>query len=1135
MMKQAMWGALALGCLVMVGCGGATKEAPEANNEVNNGFDNNDNNLPEPDCVRDSDCPGELFCDNGECVEGECERDADCPAGQVCLLAAGVCVEPQCLQNAECPEGQYCDPEDRKCKEGCVDSSNCPEGELCNPNTQACEPDAECADDSDCGERQVCRDDKCFDVDCVRDADCIGAGEFCNTDSNTCELTEGFCTSDLDCEDGFRCDVENNTCEEIQCPECPEGTFCNEEVGECWECVTDEDCGEGGECDLAEHVCIDTRCQGDEDCGEGEFCDRITGECELDEECQDDNFEPNNAQEEARALGEGEFEGLSVCEGDEDWFDIELQAGDGLEIAAAFSHAAGNLDIELFDPTLRRVAAGTSSNDDERIFTEGLSRSGIYKLRVFGVEGVENKSYSLSVVIDTTNRPVCSDDNFEENDDAEQAAETVPGEFADLSVCPGDVDFFAVALERGQTMTVSLTFSHEAGDLDLQILAPGGEEVLAESVTADDNEEATTPAIEVSGDVLIRVSGATPAVTNVYDLSITTTEAPQPCEDDTLEPNDAREDAGTVAPGLISDLRLCPGDEDWFAIGLNAGDDIRVELNFSHDAGDLDLLLFAPDVEMPLAASRTRNDDEGVGFTDVPVSGVYHIRVLGAEPEVENDYLMIIERTEPPTECEDDELEDNDNTEQPAPFPGGEVVGQICSGDEDWFSVQGNAGGTMNVELEYILEDGNLNLQVFDPNGVSIGLSASEDSDTDTVAVAELPVSGRYLVRVFGPRGSESLYTLSATTTEPACPDDAQEDNDDPESATLVDLSDGSAEFIAQRICSRDDDWYAVDLSVGDGLSASLFFVDGDGDLDLQILDEEGRRLASSVSINDNEEATVGSVEAAGLYFVRVYGFLGAEGEYELSFTRIDGGTDCEDDTQEPNDSVNRARVITPGTFNNLQLCPTDEDWYAVELAEGEILDVALSFVDADGDVDIEVQDPNEARIATGFTVTDDERVTLRARTAGLHLIRVFSFSPTIDNGYGMTVDVLSADNCLEDDFEENDTAEDAARIFTGATTGLGLCQEDGQFEDDWFRFTVGEVSDIEAIILFSHEVGDLDMELYEEGSMDPLDGSYSFRDSETVLGAGVPPGTYLLRIFSVFDARLINEYDLNLTVERVE
>ena len=739
---------------------------------------------------------------------------------------------------------------------------------------------------------------------------------------------------------------------------------------------------------------------------------------------------------------------------------------------------------------------------------------------MFALEGARN-GYTLRVTVTENMNQDCAEDGFEDNDRPEQAAAIVPRTFEGLAICPGDPDLFKVRVERGERLRVALTFSHAAGDLDLGILTPDGGDTVARADSRDDNEEVTTETLERGGDYIIVVHGATDATENTYDMEVEKLGTPPQCEDDTNEPNDSRTTARTVAPGIIENLHVCPGDEDWYAVALNAGDDIRVSIGFTHAQGDLDLLLYRPGVDAAIATSRSRTDDEEVGFSDVPEAGLYLLRVLGAAPDSENDYFMLVDRTQGQVDCNDDAGEENDNQQQARRIEEGSLDGTICPGDEDWYAVHVNAGGALSALVEFQNAQGNLDLEVLNPQGRVVGSSAT-DGDSETVEVSEVEQSGLYLVRIFSPRGADNDYELTVVVDDPqGCADDGDEENDDLNDATLVEFG----EAAGLTVCPQDDDFYAVELNAGDGLTAQIFFDDEQGDLDLQIQDEEGRVLASSVSISDHEEATVGSVQNGGLYFIRVYGFLGATGDYDLNIERIDGGTECDDDRQEPNDTRNRARALAPGEQTNLHLCEGDDDWYSIDVEAGEILEVNLTFVHADGDVDLEVLDPNFAVIARGFSVDDNERAARRAAVSGTFFVRVFSFFP-VDNDYSMNIAVLPEDSCLEDNDEENDTRETARRIFRGTRVGLGLCQPDGETEEDWYSFTVSEGQDITATITFIHADGDLDLELFREGEETALDFALGFRDTETVELADAPAGTYLVRIFSFGDV-LTSEYTL--------
>jgi hypothetical protein len=400
--------------------------------------------------------------------------------------------------------------------------------------------------------------------------------------------------------------------------------------------------------------------------------------------------------------------------------------------------------------------------------------------------------------------------------------------------------------------------------------------------------------------------------------------------------------------------------------------------------------------------------------------------------------------------------------------------------------------------------------------------------DSEELDVTNIARSGEYLVRVFGFLGAEASYDLSLFVGESPCLDDDQEENDDRTNAALVEPTTQAG----LTVCSNDEDWYAVELSAGDGLSATIFFTGGD--LDLQIVDEQGLVLASSVAVQDNEEATVASVATSGLYYVRVYGFLGAEADYELGLTLQGGGAQCLDDRQEPNDSQARPRTLNGAvSLNDLHLCPSDNDWYAVSLEEREILDVSLSFSNADGDIDMEVLDPNGAVLRQSLSVQDEERIQVRASIGGTYFIRVFSILEDVDNAYSMILDVLPPETCLDDDFETNDIQDDAASINEGFYLGLGLCKPDGEAESDWYAIFLSELDILSVTLLFEHDNGDLDLRLYDING-DELQDSSTFRDSEFFEHLAEFPDFYFIEVrgFTFFGGEINTEYDMLIELD---
>ncbi|RLB52109.1 MAG: hypothetical protein DRJ42_15640 [Deltaproteobacteria bacterium] len=77
---------------------------------------------------------------------------------------------------------------------------------------------------------------------------------------------------------------------------------------------------------------------------------------------------------------------------------------------------------------------------------------------------------------------------------------------------------------------------------------------------------------------------------------------------------------------------------------------------------------------------------------------------------------------------------------------------------------------------------------------------------------------------------------------------------------------------ISSAICSGDSgDWYRID----DDATVSLTFSHSDGDLDMEAYNEAGEVIGTSAGTTDSETIT-----ASGPFYVRVFGYSGAQNEY---------------------------------------------------------------------------------------------------------------------------------------------------------------------------------------------------------------------------------------------------------------
>ncbi len=114
----------------------------------------------------------------------------------------------------------------------------------------------------------------------------------------------------------------------------------------------------------------------------------------------------------------------------------------------------------------------------------------------------------------------------------------------------------------------------------------------------------------------------------------------------------------------------------------------------------------------------------------------------------------------------------------------------------------------------------------------------------------------------------------------------------------------------------------------------------------------------------------------------------------------------CPDDALEPNDSTSAPR-ITPGRYDNLQVCPNNPDYYGVLLHDGETIIAHIYFSTAAGNLDLELLDTDgTTALERSTSVTDDEMVMHTVATGGVYWLHVFGTGGAA-NTYSLDVQVM--------------------------------------------------------------------------------------------------------------------------------
>lgn len=488
--------------------------------------------------------------------------------------------------------------------------------------------------------------------------------------------------------------------------------------------------------------------EGSEDDNVGRGVLRVDAE----QACQADPFEPNGSPvgggvvQQAALIGEGEYADLVACDGDDDWYAVELVENQRLAANIAFSSASGDLEMELYDTDqMTRLDSSTGLQNTEDVALPRAPVAGRYYVRVFLAPGdnvnVANR-YSLEIDIGDANE--CADDDYPNNGDRMRAA-LLPDGRHDLVLCPGDEDWFRFAIAAGNTVSFRLA----AGDAGAQITLfdPQGAEIETEP-------QRIVYTAARNGEYALRVTQPQ-AVRSVYALTVAGVSGVD------LEVSDLRLSSPRVAPG--DDLRAS------FAVTNLRGDradDVVVRYLFSLDdrASADDALLFEsiiPRVDgaqlLPVAQRLRIPPDlqPDDGFVIVQLDPDRDI----ADERPSNNVIAIPLAVV--AACEDDDARENEGPRTATDLTGVEAPlagAVICAFTEDWYALPVPAAGDVTVQLDFQHARGDLDLELFAEDGLPLGASRSETNREQVVIAVDAPQT--ILIRVDGFLEAENEYTL---------------------------------------------------------------------------------------------------------------------------------------------------------------------------------------------------------------------------------------------------------------------------------------------------------------------------------------------------------------------------------------
>jgi hypothetical protein len=675
-----------------------------------------------------------------------------------------------------------------------------------------------------------------------------------------------------------------------------------------------------------------------------------------------------------------------------------------------------------------------------------------------------------------------------------------------------DEDWYKWSAGQSGILTVSTLFQHAKGNIDLQLYDSAGK-LVGSSTSTKDNETISRNVL-LGESYFIRVFIDGFATQESYNLLIDGPEfgvAP-----DAFEPNDIFEEAVDLGGGdqQITGLNIHEANnDDWYKWTASDDGTVTIGIQFVHALGNLDLELYdASENRLTFSASTT--DNEQIVLPRAVAGQMLFIRVLGPAHPL---YVLNIDGPD----ILPDRLEPNDSFATPTVLVGNDQSFQdltIHGGVDFSASVvetvpgtpgalpitppanevqtiailpQGAAtGGTFSLSLN-TPQTGNVQTGplAFDANGAAVQAALTTAFGGAGFAVSG-PSRGPYVIEFVGTLAKRNIAGLFAVNIE---------------KLTAPDTS--------------NDDYFKFTASDNGSLNIDVLFPHALGNVDVHLLDQLQKVIASSTSTTDDEHISA-PVVAGQKYVVRVFG---ANNSLHRGYDLVIDGPGVAPDRFEPNDTSAEAFDLASGDQRHDGLTvhePFNADWYTWTAERNGVVTVDILFDNSIGDLDLEIYQGDQF-LAESNSFTDNERVTAAVTAGQTYTIHVEAFGDVLQADYDLVID---GPGPSRDRFEANDTQAGAANLGIGDQQQRDLTIHAAN-NDDWYRWTASADGMMTVDLQFLHALGDVNLELYDtDGNL--VADSFSTNNSEHVAMAVVKDQNVFVRVYGRNGA-LQDDYDL--------
>jgi hypothetical protein len=428
----------------------------------------------------------------------------------------------------------------------------------------------------------------------------------------------------------------------------------------------------------------------------------------------------------------------------------------------------------------------------------------------------------------------------------------------------------------------------------------------------------------------------------------------------------------------------------------------------------------------------------------------------------------------------------NDSSTNALPLSTGTTSDSICGAETcDFYSVDLMQNESVVITTTYETDQGQLETTLFDGSGIT-QLDQSSASGRQEVAEFLVSSAGSYVFSVCGAESdTQNLYDVDVDILP-------QQSGVDVLPRSL-EAPQGNSFSIGARLDLSFRVYNIGQTATSGDFDANLYIspdnVIGDGnDVPLNPANTTVTSLAGGAVRDVTVNARIPTSIQDGDYYLGVE--LPIQDDNTANNTTVSRQltviSQCFDPL-EPNDSFSRPWDLSPGSYSNLVACTQAGDYYKLCVADGKKFSAEINFVDADGDIDMELyNEQGDLLDSSANTGVDTERVSEDYVNGGqCYFVYVYipSGNQTIQTTYDMTVNVQDVDPSLQCDgfFEPNDDPSTAANLLAGLQQS-GTIDRCPTPDTDYYyvNLTSGQIVTFRGILDPASQPGTLRVQLFK-------------------------------------------------------